>query len=299
MVIESDYAPESVWDLPQLQLLQQLASLLGLDPGIWGLDSFVSRWDYEKVGRNRGVITFEFSHSASEEWDLDDYQGVLLGSTWTYLLTFTSDGAAQYTRIITREGQLPIVEEGFVDFGSDASNLDEFPEELLLPDDPPQASGEDISGVEVAPAFTNRRIGPDEVQTFLVSSAGAGYQPGDWLEPKDGSNQRMMVVGTGPPAAGKPVASSDADSPRPYQGILKTRSTIFPHASRVFTATMTPRAKRASQRAYSDLELHSHPTVRRLHAAWSRHTDARCEVLFTAEERSRSGSIVSGRLCVG
>ena len=118
---------------------------------------------------------------------------------------------------------------------------------MVLIDDPPQASSENVSGVEVAAAVSTPSIGADDVQSFLVSNAGAEYQPGDWLEPKDGSNQRMMVVGTG---AGKPVASSDPASSRLHQRILKMQSAISPHSSPTFSSALVPRAKRVSQSAY-------------------------------------------------
>ena len=87
-----------------------------------------------------------------------------------------------------------------MDFNGSGINLDEFPEEVRLPVSPPQASGEDVSGVEVAAAISANEIGGADIQTFLVSDEGlipATYSPGDWLEPKDGSNQRMMIVGGG------------------------------------------------------------------------------------------------------
>ena len=98
-------------------------------------------------------------------------------------------------------------------FTATASAVDEFPEELLLPDDPPQASGEDVSGVEVAAAITTTRIGANDLQTILVSASGADHQPGDWLEPKDGSNQRMMIVG-----AGQAASALAFEAPAPHFG---------------------------------------------------------------------------------
>ncbi|MDE2809027.1 MAG: hypothetical protein OXN90_11490 [Gemmatimonadota bacterium] len=262
IAIETDFAPED-WHFDQLgrrslpwdwepalfgDLYEQLFS--GESEGL----TYLNTQRYEKIGHNRAVITVNFGYTgigdqSSEYEELDEFQKDMFGSTWTFELTFTSDGAAKFTLTITKEGHLPVVKEGFVDFADDGSNLDEFPEELLLPDDPPQASGEDVSGVEVAAAVTTPSIGADDVQSFLVSNTGAAYQPGDWLEPKDGSNQRMMVVGTGPPAAAKPVASSDAASPR-LQRILKVQSAISPHSSPAISSALVPRAKRVSQSAY-------------------------------------------------
>ena len=64
----------------------------------------------------------------------------------------------------------------------------------------------------MAAAITASRIGPDDQQVLLVSAAGGNYQPGDWLEPKDGGNQRMMIVSAGPPTS---VAASVL-APRSY-----------------------------------------------------------------------------------
>ena len=163
---------------------------------------------YEKIGRNRASITVSFEATRPDQDDyynnLDDFQRSLFDSTWQFDLTFNADGVAEVTLTIRKEGHLPTVVRGFVDING--VDFDEFPEELRLPDDPPQASGEDVSGVEAAAAVSAPRIGSDDVQVFLVSASGADYRPGDWLEPKDGSNQRMMIVGAGQ-AAGAALPS--------------------------------------------------------------------------------------------
>ena len=260
IAIETDFAPEDWGEVSSEDWGEELESVLfgdlyeqlfsGESEGL----TYLNTQRYEKIGRNRAVITVEFSGTGAagddDYEDLDEYLKSILGSTWTFDLTFTSDGAANVTLTITKAGELPTVAERFVDFAGDEIDLDELPDELTLPDDPPQASGEDVSGVEVAAAVSTPSIGADDVQSFLVSNAGAGYQPGDWLEPKDGSNQRMMVVGTGPPAAAKPLASSDAASPRLHQRILKMQSAISPHSSPAFSSALVPRAKRVSQPAY-------------------------------------------------
>ena len=171
--------------------------------------------DYTKIGPNRAIVTFSWSrNTASYASDSvpTEFQKELIGTTWVYDLTFTSDGAAKYTRTISKEGYRPAVEDGAVDFRGDSITVDEFPDELALPDDPPQESGEDQSGVEVAAALSATGIGLDDVQTFLVNNPGfqsVAYRPGDWLEPKDGSYQRMMIVG----ASQVPAAASAASSP--------------------------------------------------------------------------------------
>ena len=182
----------------------------------YGLNSLSSR-TYEKIGRNRATITVTFEKTLPTQDDaienLDEFQRGIFDSTWVFDLTFTSDGAARYTLTVTKEGHLPTVVEGVVDFHGDGISVDEFPEELLLPDDPPQASGEDVSGVEVAAAITTTRIGANDLQTILVSASGAEHQPGDWLEPKDGSNQRMMIVG-----AGQGASALAFEAPAPHLG---------------------------------------------------------------------------------
>ena len=100
---------------------------------------------YEKIGRNRATVTYTFGYytgggEEAEYISLDDFQKEMFGSTWVFDLTFTSDGAARFTLTVTKEGYLPAVVEGVVDFHGDGIIVDEFPEELLLPDDPPQAS---------------------------------------------------------------------------------------------------------------------------------------------------------------
>ena len=177
--------------------------------------------------------------------------GLWQGFSMTYDFQTTTDSQAfRFQQTISKDAEEPITFDGLIDFSGDRINVDEFPAELLLPDDPSQASGEDLSGIEVAAAVTSSSIGGDDLQTFLVSSADAAYSPGDWLEPKDGSNQRMMVVGAGPVSTAKPVASSGVVSPRLHSRILKMQSTISSHASPIFSSAMMPRAKRASQPAY-------------------------------------------------
>ena len=163
---------------------------------------------YDKVGRNRAVVTIDFRSWCEQHPELcEDLKGAqedLATSMWSFDLTFTSDGTAQYTLTTTKEGHVPVVKQGFVDFKGDSIDLDEFPEEIRLPLAPPQASAQDRSGVEVAAAIGSPRIAGNELQTFLISDEGvqpATYQPGDWLEPKDGSNQRMMIVAAGPATA--------------------------------------------------------------------------------------------------
>ena len=210
---------------------------------------------YEKLGRNRATISFDFREQYTDDYDrFDQLQQTLIGSIWVFDLTFTSDGAAKYTLTITKDGHLPTVLEGVVDFHGDGINVDEFPEEILLPDDPPQASGEDRSGVEVAAAVSTTRIGPDDLQTFLVNDPGlqtAAYSPGDWLEPKDGSNQRMMIVGAAQVSAARAATSSRVASPQLDRHILKMQTTVSAHASPIFAEAVALLGKTTSRPAFS------------------------------------------------
>ena len=172
---------------------------------------------YKKQGRNRARITMRFYDHSDISPDnyarYNDDQKDVEGSTWVFDLTFTADGVAEYNRTTTKEGQVPVLQRGLVDFKGDSIEINEFPEEIRLPLAPPQSAGQDRSSVEVAAAISASEIGGDDVQTFLISDQGVqstAYQPGDWLEPKDGSNQRMLIVGV---SQGTSAASTASRQP--------------------------------------------------------------------------------------
>ena len=211
VAIETDFAPDSGPGPEHVDGLSEVFGY-GLEPFLFGFELYgrltsgpvnglahLYRTNYEKVGRNRGTITIRFDRGYMMALEnLNEYQKGIYGSTWVYDLTFSADEAARYTLTITKEGHVAEVKTGFVDFDGDSIDLNEFPEEIRLPLAPPQAAGQDRSGVEVAAAISAPEIGGNDLQTFLISDDGlqpAAYQPGDWLEPKDGSNQRMMIVG--------------------------------------------------------------------------------------------------------
>ena len=242
--IETDYAPED-WnslesriptprnpalpESPRDHLLER--TLLGQrGEAAFGETELGYGFGYEKVGRNRAVVTIDFRSWCEQHpdfcEDLNESLEDLARSTWSFDLTFTSDGAARDTLTVTRDGHLPEVNQGFVDFKGDSIEINEFPEEIRLPLAPPQASGQDRSGVGVAAAISAPEIGGNDLQTFLISDDGlqpAAYQPGDWLEPKDGSNQRMMIAGVSQGT----LAASTA-SRQPLQAMTLRYAPAFP-----------------------------------------------------------------------
>ena len=166
------------------------------------------RYTYESTGAASGVLTVRFGcRCPRDEWDDNNDSDSFPDEEWVFELSFLSSDAAEYTVTIYREGQPPLTLNGFIDFKS-GDNLSSFPPELLPPGSPPQASGSDLFGVDAATGSTSLSIGGDSIQTILVQDGGIqdiAYQPGDWLEPKDGGNQRMMIVGPGQTSA--PVAA--------------------------------------------------------------------------------------------
>ena len=217
--------------------------------------------DYLRLGRNRAILTVEFPARDPEVFDsleepLRTLRKTLNGSTYSFDITYTADRAAEYTLTITKEGHVPVVKRGFVDFKGDSIELDEFPEEIRLPVAPPQATGQDRSHVAVAAALSASRIRGNDLQTFLISDEGllpASYQPGEWLEPKDGSNQRMMIVSAGPVAAssgnstqGVQYAATNWFSPNSGESALATHAVLRD----LSTAPTLHLASFASSRSY-------------------------------------------------
>ena len=244
IAIETDFAPKD-WnslesriptprnpahpESPRDNLLER--TLLGrIAETAFGERQLSYSFGYDKVGRNRAVVTIDFRSWCEQHPELcEDLKGAqedLATSTWSFDLTFTSDGTAQYTLTTTKEGHVPLVREGFVDFNGNSINLNEFPEEVLPPIAPPQASGTDVSGVEIAAAVSASQISGADVQTLLISDQGlqqASYSPGDWLEPKDGSNQRMMIVG-----ASQGASAASTASRQPVQAMTLRYAPAFP-----------------------------------------------------------------------
>ena len=173
------------------------------------LTSRFGRYTYESTGADSGVLTVRFGscRCPRDEWDDNNGTDSFPDEEWVFELSFLSSDAAEYTVTIYREGRAPLTLNGLIDFNA-GDNLNSFPPELLPPGSPPQASGNDLFGVDAATGSTSLSIGGDSLQTILVQDGGIqdiAYQPGDWLEPKDGGNQRMMIVGSG--QTGAPVAA--------------------------------------------------------------------------------------------
>ena len=256
LAIEADFAPEPA---NANRVRKELFDRFFPDAAalVFGEGGLEYRQNYLKLGRNRAIQTIEFPWgdpkfiSGRDEAETARWL-TLNGTTWSFNLTFTSDGAARFTLTLTKEGYLPTVVEGFVDFHGDGISVDEFPEELLLPDEPPQASGEDVSGVEVATAITASSIEPDDQQVLLVSAAGGNYQPGDWLEPKDGGNQRMMIVGAGQVSAARRGEPSPAAPAQFHPQILKSQATVSAHSSPNFAEAVALLRRKAGSPVYSN-----------------------------------------------
>ena len=223
IAIEADFS-----DVDEFRVRKELLRRFFPDLGkvIGGGSGLQYRSDYVRVGRNRAVQTFGFSRRDPRFFDgLDATERArklaLNGTEWSFVLTFTSDGGAEFSLRAVKEGQFPTMLEGFVDFVGDGIVLDEFPDELQLPDEAPQASGEDFAGVEVAAAASVDEIASHDLQTLLVSASGAEFEPGDWLEPKDGGNQRMMIVAAGETSVSSSASRTDLAWVHPGAAVTK------------------------------------------------------------------------------
>ena len=327
IAIETDnYAFEThSWDISfklQSQLFPDWDDLIFSEGGLDFSKSF------SRVGRNRFVYTLKFRmrdpslvYGRNEEES--NRRRKLNGSEWSFVVTITSDGGAEFSLTVSKEGNPTITEEGFVDFTEDGddSDPDEFPEELKLPDEQPQASGQDLPDLEVAAAITALDIGNDDLQPLLVSAEGGGFQPGDWLEPKDGGNQRMMVVSAGLPTSlsalvaeyipPDPMALSAAAPALEY--LPSGGLALAPPGAGVLHASWEPCSglqDSGRSRAIYDFRnrniqgssiepfriCHGRRGIRaverRVYAVRSGHTDARSQVLFSGQDCGRPRSTV-------
>ena len=151
---------------------------------------------YKKLGRNRAALTMVWVRGQNVA--LTDAQASLLGSTWSFDFDFVTKGVANLVTSVAKEGVEKTVSYELVDIaGGDQINLTEFPEEVVPPDEPPQSAGVDETGIQIGSATTIRSIDRGDLQTFIASipsTSTHSYSPGEWLEPKDGGNQRMMIV---------------------------------------------------------------------------------------------------------
>ena len=179
-----------------------------------------STYRYTKTGRNRATITLTFgdfnpAHPDRSPERSDAYYEQLTGAAWIIDVEFLTDDSIAFTASLSIEGSSTgLTISRVVDYDGNSTEPYEFPSETLPPDDPPQARGQDSPGVDLAAAVTAEGIGPNDLQTFVLRGADlqqAAYQPGDWLEPKDGSAQRMMIVGMNQISAIELPPSSDLD----------------------------------------------------------------------------------------
>ena len=156
--------------------------------------------DEENIKRVKQFILSEFSNTAMQvDCDITSRPSVYDCAT-----------------SVVKDGEPPTSKAEVIDtYDAAAGNIDRLPDELFLPDTPPQAGGQDQSGVQVAAAVSAEEISGSDVQTFLVSDPGdqqQSFQPGDWLEPKDGSYQRMMVVGAQPVTTAVSTSQGETDN---------------------------------------------------------------------------------------
>ena len=159
---------------------------------------------YSKTGHNRARISvtlgeFDPDHPARDHSLPDAFYEQFEGAVWEIDLEFLSEDFFRYSAELFIDGvSTGLTSSGVADHSGGRTEAGEFPPEVVPPDEPPQERGEDIPDVEAAPAGTTSEIGGDDLQPFLMRDTGVrpvSYQPGDWLEPKDGGNQRMMIVG--------------------------------------------------------------------------------------------------------
>ena len=192
------------------------ASLLGE-----GVERPSYTFGYTKLGPNRAIVTVDFGDFEQfrrvypdDYAGFSDYQRSVAGSRLVIHLTFLTEDSFLFSANHLRDGYPPDVTRGLIDLSGDIVNTEFLPDEILPPGFPPQAAGEDRAGVEIAAALSANEIGGNEIQLFLVSDPAFtpdSYRPGDWLEPKDGNNQRMMIVGAGQQAVALSGAAPGAE----------------------------------------------------------------------------------------
>ena len=197
-----DFSWRFPWD-PYSGGWREIDAMLGNNALYRPFEGF-STVQYVKTDRNRATITLTFgdfdpTHPERSPALSDKFYEQFTGATWTIDVEFLTDDSIAYTATLSLGGSSTgLTLSGVVDYDGNRMEPYEFPPETLPPDDPPQAAGQDLPGVDLAPATTAGGIGPNDLQPFLLRGADpqqAAYRPGDWLEPKDGSAQRMMIVG--------------------------------------------------------------------------------------------------------
>ena len=161
-----------------------------------GMKQSHGRYKYEATGTSTAQLVIEISERSyclfftCGDLEIDK-------TRITFSLEFETSTVATYIVTICTSGGKCQVDGGTLDFeeGSD----EELPSFVISPQSPPQERGSDHSGVAIATPVTTPMIAGDTQQSVLVRDSGVfpvNYRPGDWLEPKDGSNQRMMIAGT-------------------------------------------------------------------------------------------------------
>ena len=158
------------------------------------------RYWYEATGLATGRLEVEIIQGGHcIIWGDQGCEVLEEGDRLRFLFDLKFDGSdlASFTRTVYRNGVELSSDSGLLDFQKD-SPRNRLPRELVPPRASPQAAGRDHSEVMVAAPTTISAVAGDSLLSVLVRDAGiqpVAYRPGDWLEPKDGSNQRMMIVG--------------------------------------------------------------------------------------------------------
>ena len=137
------------------------------------------------------------------------------------------------------------------------------------------------AGINVGPpvsaaALTANRIGGADIQVFQVSDPGiqpAAYRPGDWLEPKDGSDQRMMIVGIGQIAAAARLSPPHWEAATLAYTPSFLGSPVFalpavlsgePAVARLRLASAAPHFFESSRGIYANLHANAEPAITQL-----------------------------------
>ena len=274
-----------------------------------------SRHQYVKTDRNRATITLTFGDFDPDHPDRspalsDEFYEQFTGAAWTIDIEFLTDGSIGYTATLSLDGSpTGLMLSGVVDYDGNRMDPDEFPPETLPPDDPPQARGQDLPGADLAPATTAGGIGPNDLQPFLLDAADlqeAAYRPGDWLEPKDGSAQRMMIVDMTQVSTTEFSPSTLAQPHHVDRRGILARKRPGQRSWRIFAERLEDQTQTTELlglytghglQIQSDAQPTITHTAGRLHATGSRDSYSRSQILLATEAGRGPSSNMPAQLC--